>query len=41
LPEPVGAAMTVGRFSRIAAQPRRCTGVGSPNVSSNHPETIG
>ena len=32
LPEPVGAAISVWRPSRIAAQPRTCAAVGAPSV---------
>src|SRR5262249_17993980 len=35
LPEPVGAAMSVWRPSRIAAQPCSWAGVGVPRVSEN------
>jgi hypothetical protein len=34
--EPVGAAMSVWRLSRIAVQPRACAEVGLPSVSENH-----
>ena len=41
LPDPVGAAMSVWRPSRIAAQPRSCADVGAPSVSSNQRATSG
>ena len=40
-PEPVGAAISVWRRLRMAAQPCACAGVGSPSVSRNHCETMG
>ena len=40
-PEPVGAAMSVCRFSRIAAQPRCWTVVGVPRVSENQRSMTG
>ena len=41
LPEPVGAAISVWRRSRMAAQPRSCAGVGAPSVPVNQSETSG
>ena len=41
LPEPVGAAMSVCRPSRIGGQPSRCGGVGSPSRSLNQVWTAG
>ncbi|PYR37902.1 MAG: hypothetical protein DMF93_17050 [Acidobacteria bacterium] len=37
----VGAAISVWRRSRIAAQPSACARVGSPSVCANHSATIG
>src|SRR5712692_9102127 len=41
LPEPVGAAISVWRPSRMGGQPSRCGGVGSPSRVSNHFWTAG
>src|SRR5436190_15949980 len=41
LPEPVGAAISVCRPSRIAVQPRNCAAVGEPSVCSNQRATMG
>ena len=41
LPEPVGAAISVLRPSRMSGQPSRCGGVGSPSRSANQVRTAG
>ena len=41
LPEPVGAAMSVGRPALIAAQASVCAGVGAGKVLANHAATAG
>ena len=40
-PDPVGAAISVCRPSRMSGQPSRCGGVGWPNFSANHAPTAG
>ena len=41
LPDPVGAAISVWRPSRIAAQPSVCAHVGAPSVSRKHRAVAG
>ena len=41
LPDPVGAAMSVWRPSRIRGQPSRCGAVGSPRRAPNQEATAG
>src|SRR5262245_55967475 len=41
LPDPVGAAMSVWRRARMAAQPCACAAVGVPSVSENQRATVG